>query len=67
MQITTSAIFRAKEKTTKEKKTLNMSGSSLEMSSLKLFNILVVVMLGPTNLLEFNEDITLFISAFSRV
>ena len=67
MQITTSAIFRAKEKTTKEKKTLNMSGSSLKMSSLKLFNILVVVMLGPTNLLEFNEDITLFISAFSRV
>ena len=67
MQITTSAIFRAKEKTTKEKKTLNMSGSSLEMSSLKLFNILVVVMLGPTNLLEFNEDITLFISALSRV
>lgn len=67
MQITTSAIFRAKEKTPKEKKTLKMSGSSLKMSSLKLFNILVVVMLGPTNLLEFNEDITLFISGFSRV
>ena len=49
-------------KTPEEKEILSISDSSLEMSFLSNFTILVGILLGPTNLLKSNEDMTLSIS-----
>ena len=61
----TLAIFSIEGKTPEEKEILNISDSWLEMSFLSNFNILVGILLGPTDLLESNEDITFPISVSS--
>ena len=42
-----------------------MSDSWLKISFLSNFNILAGILLGPTDLLESNEDMILFISVLS--
>ena len=61
----TLAVFSIEGKTTEEKEILNISDSWLEMSFLSNFNILVGILLGPTDLLEPNEDLTFSISVLS--
>ena len=61
----TLAVFSIEEKMPEEKETLNISDSWLEMSFLSNFNILVGILLGPTDLLESNEDMTFSISVLS--
>ena len=61
----TLAVFSIEEKTPEEKEILNISDSSLEMSFVSNFNILVGKLLGPTDLLESNEDMTSSISVLS--
>ena len=65
----TLALFSIEGKTTEEKEILNISDSWLEMSFLSNFNmntisrnIFVGILLGPTDLLEPNEDLTFSIS-----
>ena len=57
-------VFSIEGKTPEEKEILNNS-NELEMAFLCNFNILVGVLLGPTNLLESNENTTFSISVFS--
>ena len=60
------AVFSIEGKTPGEKEILNISDSSLEMSFSKSnFNILVGILLGPTDLLESHEDMTFSISVLS--
>ena len=61
----TLVIFSIEGKTPEEKEILNISDSWLEMSFLSNFNILVGILLGPTDLLESNEDMTFSISVLS--
>ena len=58
----TLAVFSIEGKTPEEKEILNNSDSWLEMSFLSNFNILVEMLLGLTDLLEFNEGMTFSIS-----
>ena len=51
-------VFSIEGKMPEEKETLNISDSGLEMSFLSNFNILVGILQGPTDLLEYNEDMT---------
>ena len=44
---------------------LNISGSWLEMPFLSNFNTLVGILLGPTDLLESNDDMIFIISVLS--
>ena len=59
------AVFSIEVKTPEEKEILNISDSWLEMSFLSNFNILVGILLGPTDLLESKEDMTFSISVLS--
>ena len=59
------AIFSLEGKIPEEKEILNISDSWLDISFLSNFNILVRILLGSTDLLESNEDITFSISALS--
>ena len=52
----TLAVFSIEGKTPEEKEILNISDSWLQMSFLSNFNILIGILLGPTDLLESNED-----------
>ena len=61
----TLAVFNIEGKTPEEKEILHNSDSCLEMSFLSNFNILVGMGLGPTDLLESNEDMTFSISVLS--
>ena len=61
----TLAVFSIEGKIPEEKEILNISDSWLEMSFLSNFNILVGILLGPTDLLESNEDMTFSISVLS--
>ena len=61
----TLAVFSIEGKTPEEKEILNISDSWLEMSFLSNFNILVGILLGPTDLLESNEDMIFSISVLS--
>ena len=62
MGITLTA-FSIEEKMPEEKEILNISDSLLEKSFLSNFNILVgIILLGPSDLLESNEDMTFSIS-----
>ena len=62
MGITLTA-FSIEEKMPEEKDILNISDSLLEKSFLSNFNILVgIILLGPSDLLESNEDMTFSIS-----
>ena len=62
MGITLTA-FSIEEKMPEEKEILNISDSLLEKSFLSNFNILVgIILLGPSDLLESNEDTTFSIS-----
>ena len=61
----TLAVFSIEGKTPEEKEILNISDSWLEMSFLSNFNILVGILLGPTDLLESNEDMVFSISVLS--
>ena len=61
----TLAVFSIEGKTPEEKEILNISDSWLEMSFLSNFNILVGILLGPTDLLESNEDMIFSISDLS--
>ena len=56
------SVFSIEEKTPEEKEILNISDSWLEMSFLSNFNILIGILLGPTDLLESNEDMIFSIS-----
>ena len=58
-------IFSIEGKTPEEKEILNISDSYLEMSLLSNLNVLVGILLGPTDLLESNDDITFSISVLS--
>ena len=61
----TLAVFSIEGKIPEEKEILNISDSWLEMLFLSNFNILVWILLGPTDLLESNEDMTFSISVLS--
>ena len=61
----TLAVFSIEGKTPEEKEILNISDSWLEMSFLSNFNILIGILLGPTDLLESNEDMIFSISDLS--
>ena len=61
----TLAAFNIEEKTLEEKEILDISDSWLEMSFLSNFNTLIGILLGPTNLLESNEDMIFSISDLS--
>ena len=61
----TIAVFSIKGKVPEEKEILSISDSWLEMSFLSNFNILVGILLGPTDLLESNEGIIFSISVLS--
>ena len=58
-------LFSIEEKMPEEKEILNISDSWLKMSFLSNFNILVGILLGPTDLLESNDDMTFSISVLS--
>ena len=58
----TLAVFSIEGKTPEEKEILNISDSWLEMSFLSNFNILIGILLGPTDLLESNKDTIFSIS-----
>ena len=61
----TLAVFSIEGKMPEEKEILNISDSWLEMSFLSNFNILVGILLGPTDLLESNDDMIFTISVLS--
>ena len=61
----TLAVFNIEEKTLEEKEILDISDSWLEMSFLSNFNTFIGILLGPTNLLESNEDMISSISDLS--
>ena len=61
----TFTVFSIEGKTPEEKEILNISDSWVEKSFLSNFNILAGILLGPTDLLESNEDMILFISVLS--
>ena len=61
----TLAVFSIEGKTPEEKERLNISDSWLEMSFLNNFNILIGILLGPTDFLESNEDMIFYISDLS--
>ena len=61
----TFAVFRIERKTPEEKEIINLSDRWLQMSFLSNFNILVAILLGPTDLLESSEDMTFSISVLS--
>ena len=54
-------MFSIKGETPGEKEILNISDSWLEMSFLSNFNILIGILVGPTDLLESKEDMIFFI------
>ena len=58
----TMAVFSIEGKTPEEKEILNILDSWLEMSFLNNLNISVGILLGPTDLLESNKDMTFSIS-----
>ena len=58
-------MFIIKGEAPEEKEILNISDSWLEMSFLSNFNILIGILLGPTDLLESNEDMIFSISVLS--
>ena len=64
--VITTAGFSIEGKTPKEKEILNISDGWLEMSFLSHFNTLVGILLGPTALLESNEDMRFSISVLSK-
>ena len=45
-----------------ENEILNISANWVEISFLSIFNILVSILFGPTDLIEFREDIIVCIS-----
>ena len=61
----TLAVFSNEGKMPEGKEILNISDRWLEMSFLSNFNILVGILVSPTDLLESNEDMTFFISILS--
>ena len=61
----TLEVLSIEGKTPEEKVILNISDSWLEMSFLSNFNILIGILLGPTDLLESNDDMIFFISVLS--
>ena len=63
----TLVVFSVDKQTPEEKQILNISDSwlELEMSFLSNFDILVGILLGPTDLLESNEDMIFSISVLS--
>ena len=61
----TLTAFSVEGKTPEEKAILNISDSRLKTSFLSNFNILIEILLGPTDLLESNEDMTFSISLLS--
>ena len=61
----TLAVFSIEGKRPEEKKISNNWESWLKMSFLSNFNILAGMLLGPTDLLESNEDMTFSISVLS--
>ena len=61
----TLAVFSIEGKMPEEKEILNISDSWLEMSFLSNFSILVGLLLGPTDLLEPNKDMSFSISVLS--
>ena len=63
--VITIAGFSIEGKTPKEKEILNISDGWLEMSFLSHFNTLVGILLGPTALLESNEDMRFSLSVLS--
>ena len=62
---TTIAAFSIEGKTPEQKEILNISDSWLEILFLSIFNTLVGILLGPTDLLESNEDMIFSISVLS--
>ena len=58
----TLAVFSIDGKTPEEKEILNIWDSWLEMLFLSNFNILVGILLDPTDLLESNQDTIFSIS-----
>ena len=63
----TLVVFSVEEQTPEEKEILNISDSwlELEVSFVSNFDILVGILLGPTDLLESNEDMIFSISVLS--
>ena len=61
----TLAIFSIEGKTPEEKEILNISDTWLEMSFLSNFNMLVGILLGPSDLIDSNEDIKFSIPVLS--
>ena len=61
----TLAVFSIEGEMPEEKEILNISDTWLEMSFLSDFNILVGILLDPTDFLESNEDMTFSASALS--
>ena len=61
----TLAVLSIEEKMPEEKEILNILDRWLEMSFLSNVNILVGILLGPTDFLEFNKDMTFSISVLS--
>ena len=61
----TLAVFSIEGRTPEEKVILNISDSWLEVSFLRNFNILLGILLGPTDLLQSNEDMAFSISVLS--
>ena len=61
----TLAVFGIEGKTPEEKEILNISDRWLEMSFSSNFNILVGILLGRTDLLKSNKDMTFSISVLS--
>ena len=61
----TLAVFSIEGRTPEEKVILNISDSWLEVSFLRNFNILLGILLGPTDLLQSNEDMAFSVSVLS--
>ena len=61
----TLAVFSIERKTPEQKEILNISDSRLEMSFLSNFNILIGILLGPTDVLDYNEDMIFSIADLS--
>ena len=61
----TLAAFSVEGKTPEAKKILNISDSWMKILFVINFNLLPGIMLGPTDILESNEDMVFSISAFS--
>ena len=61
----TFVVFSIERKTPEEKEIIDLSDRWLQMSFLSNFNILVAILLGPTDLLESSEDMTFSIFVLS--